>query len=68
MTWQERASKHLIRYAGSFSPILVAQARGATLWDTEGHTYLDFSSGQVCATIGHNHPRVNVALQQPSRA
>src|SRR5579884_2481074 len=64
MTWQERASRHLIRYAGSFSSIPVAKARGATLWDTAGRTYLDFSSGQMCATIGHNHPRVIAALQQ----
>jgi acetylornithine/succinyldiaminopimelate/putrescine aminotransferase len=28
-----------------------------------GREYLDFTSGQMCATIGHNHPRVVKALE-----
>jgi 2,2-dialkylglycine decarboxylase (pyruvate) len=62
----EMAQEYLFHYHEAFTAPLVACARGATLWDREGRTYLDFSSGQMCATIGHNHPRITQALQQSS--
>lgn len=54
---------HLIRYGMPFAPRLVAKARGTLLWDSEGHEMLDFTSGQMCATIGHNHPRIVEAIR-----
>jgi 2,2-dialkylglycine decarboxylase (pyruvate) len=55
---------HLIRYGMPFAPMLVAKARGTLLWDSEGREILDFTSGQMCATIGHNHPRIVEAIAQ----
>jgi 2,2-dialkylglycine decarboxylase (pyruvate) len=55
---------HLIHYGMEFSPFLVAKARGTLIWDTEGKEMLDFTSGQMCATIGHNHPRIVAAIQE----
>jgi 2,2-dialkylglycine decarboxylase (pyruvate) len=37
---------------------VIERAEGATITDVDGHEYLDFSSGQMCATVGHNHPRI----------
>src|ERR1700730_11740887 len=54
---------HLIRYGMPFAPHLIAKARGSLLWDSEGREILDFTSGQMCATIGHNHPRIVAAIQ-----
>ncbi|WP_028778379.1 acetylornithine transaminase [Shimazuella kribbensis] len=34
----------------------------ATLWDTAGKTYLDFSSGIGVTNFGHNHPKITNAL------
>lgn len=55
---------HLIRYGMPFAPCLVAKARGTVLWDSNGREILDFTSGQMCATIGHNHPRIIAAIQE----
>jgi acetylornithine aminotransferase len=36
----------------------------ATLWDSTGKTYLDFSSGVGVTNLGHNHPNVTKALTE----
>lgn len=59
----EMAREYLFHYRDAFTEPLVARAQGATLWDRDGREYLDFSSGQMCATIGHNHPSILQALQ-----
>lgn len=38
-------------------PILV-WGRGSTVRDVNGKEYLDFNSGQMCAALGHNYPRI----------
>ncbi len=53
---------HLIRYGMPFASHLVQKALGTLLWDNEGREILDFTSGQMCATIGHNHPRIVEAI------
>jgi 2,2-dialkylglycine decarboxylase (pyruvate) len=58
--WDE----HLIRYGMPFAPRLIAKARGTMIWDTEGREILDFTSGQMCATLGHNHPRIVEAIHE----
>ena len=44
-------------------PILV-WGRGSVVRDVNGKEYLDFNSGQMCAALGHNHPRIVQALQE----
>ena len=56
--------RHLIRYGSAFVPRLIERARGALVWDTDGREILDFTSGQMCSTLGHNHPRIVAAIQQ----
>jgi 2,2-dialkylglycine decarboxylase (pyruvate) len=56
--------RHLVRYGMEMMPRLIARARGTVLWDTAGEQILDFTSGQMCATIGHNHPRILEAIQR----
>ena len=48
-------------------PILV-WGRGSVVRDIAGKEYLDFNSGQMCAALGHNHPRIVQALQQSCEA
>ena len=50
-------------FAGDFTLPVIARAEGATITDVDGNAYLDFSSGQMCATVGHNHPRVAAAVR-----
>ena len=60
--------QHLIRYGMPFAPHLIAEARGTLLWDSQGREILDFTSGQMCATIGHNHPRIVQAIRDMAPA
>ena len=60
-----QASKdHLIRYGGDTFPTLFRSARGTVVTDVNGREYLDFTSGQMCATIGHNHPAIVEAVRR----
>ena len=55
---------HLIRYGMPFAKRLIERARGTLIWDSEGREILDFTSGQMCATLGHNHPRIVEAIHE----
>ena len=44
-------------------PIFV-WGRGSVVRDVNGKEYLDFNSGQMCAALGHNHPRIIQALEE----
>jgi len=56
--------EHLIRYGGAFSPFLAARAKGSYVYDRDGRAILDFTSGQMCATLGHNHPEILAAIER----
>jgi 4-aminobutyrate aminotransferase / (S)-3-amino-2-methylpropionate transaminase / 5-aminovalerate transaminase len=47
-----------------FLPVVIAEARGATLTDVDGNTFIDFTGGVGCLNVGHSHPRVVEAAQQ----
>src|SRR3954468_22940869 len=57
----------LIRYGGAFAPDVVASASGSFVETVDGRRVLDFTAGQICATIGHNHPRVVAAIEEACR-
>ncbi len=60
----DERERFLIRYAHHFAPFTVTRASGAWIETNDGHRILDFTSGQICSTIGHNHPRIVTAIQQ----
>ena len=45
-------------------PIAAAEARGATLTDVDGNTFVDFAGGVGCLNVGHAHPHVVQAAQE----
>ena len=55
---------HLIRYGGDVYPEIVEKAQGCYVWDAAGKKILDFTSGQMCATVGHNHPHIVAAIKK----
>jgi 2,2-dialkylglycine decarboxylase (pyruvate) len=55
--------RFLIRYAGGFGPFVVERAEGAWVETTDGRRILDFTSGQICSTLGHGHPRISEAIR-----
>ena len=54
----------LIRYGGDSFPELFRTAKGCIVTDSDGREILDFTSGQMCATLGHNHPAITAAIRQ----
>ena len=53
-----------MRYGGDAFPTLFRSAKGTIVKDSNGREYLDFTSGQMCATIGHNHPAIVEAVHR----
>ena len=62
-----RLDEQLIRYGGSFAQFVIDRAEGSWLTTEAGHRILDFTSGQMCATLGHGHPAVREAISKSSR-
>jgi len=57
------ARELLIRYGQIDTDRLYTAAKGAIVTDDEGREILDFTSGQMCATIGHSHPAIVKAIR-----
>lgn len=55
--WQQ-AQRHLVRYGGSFEPLIIERAQGCFVYDADGRAILDFTSGQMSALLGHAHPEI----------
>jgi 4-aminobutyrate aminotransferase/(S)-3-amino-2-methylpropionate transaminase len=45
-------------------PIVAASARGATLTDVDGNTFIDFAGGVGTLNVGHQHPDVVAAAHE----
>ena len=58
-----RVDEYLVRYSKGFVPAAITRTEGSRMYDQDGREILDFASGQMCATLGHNHPVVRGAIQ-----
>ena len=56
MTWMNKT-------AGDF-PLYLEAARGARVWDLDGHEYIDFALGDTGAMAGHSPAPVVAALHR----
>jgi len=63
----DAVSRYLVRYGGDFFSELIIAAQGSYVWDENGRAILDFTSGQMCATLGHSHPAVVAAIETSAR-
>ena len=59
---RDAAKEYLVRYGGDAFPNLFVAAKGTIVRDDTGREILDFTSGQMCATVGHNHPAIVAAV------
>lgn len=64
---QDEREQYLIRYAGDFAPFVVDTAEGPWITTKDGERILDFTSGQISSTLGHNHPKIAEAVQRSLR-
>jgi len=49
------------------SPLVVEKAKGTTVWDVDGNSYLDFASGVAVMNIGHSHPEIVKAITEQAK-
>ncbi|AUH00593.1 4-aminobutyrate--2-oxoglutarate transaminase [Pectobacteriaceae bacterium CE70] len=52
------------RGVGVMCDFFAAKAENATLWDVEGHEYIDFSAGIAVLNTGHRHPKILAAVRE----
>lgn len=46
-----------------YYPLVVSEAKGATIKDIEGNTFIDFLASAAVINTGHNHPRIVKAIK-----
>ena len=51
-----------------YSPVVADHAEAASIWDTGGQRWLDFTSGIAVVNTGHCHPRVVAAIREQAGA
>jgi 2,2-dialkylglycine decarboxylase (pyruvate) len=63
-TFWRNAKEHLIRYGGTFEPLIIERAKGSFVYDADGRAILDFTSGQMSAVLGHSHPDIVAVVNE----
>ena len=62
----EREHRAVARPLVVHAPIVADRARGSTITDVDGNTFVDFVGGVGVVNVGHNHPRVVAAIVEQS--
>jgi 4-aminobutyrate aminotransferase/(S)-3-amino-2-methylpropionate transaminase len=60
----DRESRSVAKPLRVHEPVFAAEARGATITDVDGNTFVDFVGGVGVMNVGHNHPRVVQAIHE----
>ena len=66
-TFWQNARQHLIRYGGTFEPMIIERAQGSFVYDADGRAILDFTSGQMSSLLGHGHPEIAAVVAERAR-
>jgi len=53
-----RADKYLMNTGAPFTPIIINRAKGTLIYDVNNKEIIDFTSGQMSASLGHSHPEI----------
>ena len=61
--WQARWDAALMANYGT-PPVVLARGEGATVWDVDGHEYVDLFAGLAVNVLGHAHPAVREAVHR----
>jgi adenosylmethionine-8-amino-7-oxononanoate aminotransferase len=62
-TWDRTLVWHAFTQMAEYEPLVIDHAEGCTLFDIDGHAYLDGVSSLWCNIHGHRHPRLDAALR-----
>lgn len=59
----QRVESEVRSYCRSF-PAVFTRAEGSTVWDTRGHSYIDFFAGAAALNYGHNPAQLKQKLME----
>ncbi|KAL4764689.1 aspartate aminotransferase family protein [Aspergillus foveolatus] len=59
-----KADKYLMSTGVPYSPFIVTKAKGTRLYNQDGRSILDFTSGQMSSLLGHSHPDIVEVVKQ----
>lgn len=68
--WEQRdlkPSRNKLFQALNFFEPVIEKSQGSYVVDADGKEYLDFASGQICALVGHSHPRFVEAIVEQAK-
>src|SRR3972149_4481380 len=54
--WKENGEFGLM--ATSYRDEILSTGRGCRIFDADGNSLLDLEAGQICALLGHGHPKL----------
>jgi len=60
----DRKLRQVPQGVGTVTPVTMAKAEGALIWDQDGREYIDFAGGIGVNNIGHRHPKVVAAIKE----
>src|ERR671923_327065 len=60
----DRKDKVIAAPLSVYLPIVIAEARDATITDVDRNTFIDFTGGVGCLNVGHSNPRVVEAARE----
>lgn len=49
------------------APIVWDHAQGVKVWDVDGNTFIDWTSGVLVTNVGHSHPKLADAIARQAR-
>ena len=49
------------------APIVWDHAEGVKVWDVDGNTFIDWTSGVLVTNVGHSHPKLADAISKQSK-
>ncbi len=55
--------EHVAQGPANLTPAVIASAKGATMTDVDGRTFIDFAGGIGVNNVGHAHPKVVQAIK-----
>ncbi len=65
--WTRRLNYGTWRFQKNWAPMSIIGADGCYFTDSEGKSYLDFSSQLMCVNLGHGNKAVIAAIEQQAR-
>ena len=62
LKYKALSEKYESHCLGFQAPIVWDHAQGVTVWDVDGNSFIDWTSGVLVTNVGHSHPKLAKAI------